>query len=49
MMVAGGIVGITQNENALERFFLAAPHMPATVSEFEKKFGLNNRDNVDRR
>ena len=48
MKVAGGIVGITQNENALERFFLAAPHMSAIVSDFERKFGLNNRDNVDR-
>ena len=36
MKVAGGIVGITQNKNALDHFFITVPHLSSLVSEFEK-------------
>ena len=48
MKVAGGIVGLTQNEKALERFFLTAPHLSKIVADFEKKFGLESRKNMDK-
>ena len=48
MKVAGGIIGVTQNENALQRFFLAAPHLSAIVSEFETKFGVNQQTRMNK-
>ena len=38
LKVSGGIVGITQQEQALQRFFLAAPVLSALSKDFELKF-----------
>ena len=48
MKVAGGIIGVTQNENALQLFFLTAPHLSAIVSEFETKFGVNQQTRMNK-
>ena len=48
LKVTGGIVGITQNDHALQRFFLAAPVLSVICKEFEHKFGLNSRNSSSR-
>ena len=47
MKVTGGIIDITQNEKALPRFFLAAPHLSAIANDFKTKFGLNKNGNMN--
>ena len=37
LKVTGGIVGITQNEKALDRYFLIAPEVAKLVDEFEQQ------------
>ena len=41
LKVNGGIVGITQNENALRRFFLIAPELKRLSLKFEENIGIN--------
>ena len=43
LKVSGGIVGITQHEQALERFFLAAPVLSAISKDFESRFTKSRR------
>ena len=40
----GGIVGITQNEKALDKFFLIAPELYKLLHEFAAKYGSDNND-----
>ena len=47
-MKVAGIVGITQNGKALQRLFLAAPHLSAIANDFKTKFGLNKNGNMNR-
>ena len=45
LKVIGGIVGITQNEKSLDKFFLIAPELSNVQHEFEQQFfhyGTNN-------
>ena len=43
MNVSGGLVGITQNPNALAKFFLAAPELSNIANEAHKMAGLKSR------
>ena len=43
MKVSGGLVGITQNSNALAKFFLAAPELSNIANEANKMAGLKSR------
>ena len=40
----GGIVGITQNEKALDKFFLIAPELSKLLHEFAAEYGSDNND-----
>ena len=40
--VTGGNVGITQNEKALDRYFLIAPEVAMLVDEFKQQYGMNS-------
>ena len=42
LKVIGGIVGITQNERALDKFFLIAPVLSKTLDEFMDGFGIGS-------
>ena len=42
LKVRGGIIGITQNENALKRFFLIAPELERTCTMFEESFFISS-------
>ena len=42
LKVTGGIVGITQNEKALDRYFLIASEVAKLVDEFEQQYGMNS-------
>ena len=42
--VIGGIVGITQNEKALDKFFLVAPELSKLLHEFAAEYGSDNND-----
>ena len=42
LKVSGGIIGITQNENALKRFFLIAPELEHICTMFEESFFINS-------
>ena len=41
-MVIGEIVEITQNENALDEFFLIAPELSKLLGEFAAEYGSDN-------
>jgi len=41
LKVMGGIVGITQNEKALDKFFLTAPELSKALHEFSQEYGGN--------
>ena len=40
----GGIVGITQNEKALDKFFLVAPELSNILHEFATEYGIDKND-----
>ena len=40
LKVMGGIVGITQNENALDKFFLIAPELSKLLHEFQTEYSF---------
>jgi len=42
LKVTGGIVGITQNENSLDKFFLIAPELSNIQREFEKTYSADH-------
>ena len=42
LKVAGGITGITQNEDALDRFFLIAPELTSIIKDFQDAHCTNN-------
>ena len=42
LKVTEGIVGITQNEKALDRYFLIAPEVAKLADEFEQQYGMNS-------
>ena len=42
LKVVGGIVGITQNEKSLDKYFLIAPELSNLQHEFEKKYCPGN-------
>ena len=42
LKVSGGIIRITQNENALKRFFLIAPELERICTMFEESFFINS-------
>ena len=44
--VIGGIVGITQNEEAFGKFFLVAPELSKLVNEFPAEYGSDNNDKI---
>ena len=44
LKVIGGIVGITQNEKALDKFFLIAPELYKLLHEFAAEYGSDNND-----
>ena len=44
LKVIGGIVGITQNEKAFDKFFLVAPELYQLVHEFAAEYGSDNTD-----
>ena len=44
LKVIGGIVGITQNEKALDKFFLIAPELSKLLHEFATEYGSDNND-----
>ena len=44
LKVIGGIVGITQNDKALDRFFLIAPELSKLLSQFSEQYDLRKRD-----
>ena len=44
LKVIGGIVGITQNEKALDKFFLIAPELSKLLHEFAAEYGSDNND-----
>ena len=46
LKVIGGIVGITQNEKALDKFFLIAPELSNLLHEFAE---YGRGDNIDKR
>ena len=43
LKVAGGITGITQNEDALNRFFLIAPEIIRIIKKFLDEYCIDNR------
>ena len=45
LKVIGGILGITQNERALDKFFLIATGLSKTMHEFENEYGLDSETN----
>ena len=44
LKVIGGIVGITQNEKALVKFFLVAPELSKLLHEFAAEYGSDTND-----
>jgi len=44
LKVMGGIVGITQNEKALDKFFLIAPELSKALHEFSQEYGLGGME-----
>ena len=44
LKVIGGIVGITQNEKSLDKYFLIAPELTKLLSEFEKAYCIAGDD-----
>jgi len=46
MKVAGGLVGITQNASARERFFLTAPELSRLAEEAQVMAGSPTTNNV---
>ena len=42
LKVTGGVIGITQNDNALKRFFLIAPELKRLCINFEKNIGVHS-------
>ena len=44
LKVIRGIVGITQNEKALDKFFLIAPELSKLLHEFATDYGIDNND-----
>ena len=42
LKVVGGIVGITQNEKSLDKYFLIAPELSNIQHEFEKTYYMDN-------
>ena len=44
LKVIGGIVGITQNEKALDKFLLIAPELSKLLHEFAAEYGSDNND-----
>ena len=44
LKVMGGIVGISQNEKALDKFFLIAPELSKLLHEFAAEYGSDNND-----
>ena len=45
LKVNGGVIGITQNENALRRFFLIAPELKRLCLKFEDNIGVSMAGN----
>ena len=45
LKVIGVIIGITQNEKALDKFFLIATGLSKTMHEFENEYGLDSKTN----
>lgn len=45
LKVIGGIVGLTQNEKALDKFFLIAPELSQVLNEFAKEYSIESNDN----
>lgn len=41
LKVIGGIVGIIQNEKALDKFFLVAPELSYMLHEFATEYGID--------
>ena len=46
MKITGGLVGITQNENARTRFFLVAPEMTRLKTKAKQMANLSNKENL---
>ena len=44
LKVIGGIVGISQNEKALDKFFLIAPELSKFLYEFAAEYGSDNNE-----
>ena len=44
LKVIGGIVGIAQNEKALDKFFLIAPELSKLLHEFAAEYCSDNND-----
>ena len=44
LKVVGGIVGITQQEGALDKYFLIAPELSKIQQQFEQKYGSTGGD-----
>ena len=42
----GGIVGITHNEKALDKFFLVTPELSKLLQEFAAEYGSDNNDKI---
>ena len=48
LKVAGGITGITQNKDALDRFFLIAPELISLIQEFEAAYCTDSEHSTTR-
>ena len=44
LKVVGGIVGITQNEKSLDKYFLIAPELSNLQREFENTYYTGNNE-----
>ena len=44
LKVVGGIVGITQQEGAFDKYFLIAPELSKIQQQFEQKYGSTGGD-----
>ena len=43
LQIAGGVVGITQSESALSRYFLIAPELTRIIDSFWDEYGANTK------
>ena len=43
LKIVGGVVGITQNESALSRYFLIVPELTCIIDSFWDEYGANTK------